>query len=407
LCIGRLHWKRSSMIGGEEQLPLKYILLGSLGWIAISFPRMLVSPVLPFIEADFNISHAQSALLMSSYLLPYAIVQLPAGSLSDRFGNRRFMLLAMAGTSLGSFLVGLSTTFELALAARFFAGSLSGFWFASSTKIIVQNTGSARQGRALGITYSGGAVASILIYLTVGSLSNLRIGWRPFFMVGALPGFVCLAMTHLFTRDLKEKTGKEEASEGVSLADIAKQLARPPVILISSFNFLVSLASWSLGTFVPTYLANGRGLSVADASSTMLVQATASVFNGLAAGYITDSLGFKPPAIVSMLVMCLVSILLPIIPLGMPAGLVLVLWGLVGGWSYTASNVFILKIIPRRLRGTFLGIFNQIGFISATIGPPIFGLILDAAGFRAFFYLALALYAASLVSILLIKERRS
>jgi MFS family permease len=149
------------------------------------------SPVLPFIEADFNISPAQSALLMSSYL-PYAIVRQQATQ--RQFGNG-VMLLAMAGTSLGSILVGLSTTLELALAARIFAGSLSGFWFASSTKIIIQNTGSARQGRALGITYSGGAIASILIYLTVGSLSNLRIGWRPFFIVGSLPGFICLAMT--------------------------------------------------------------------------------------------------------------------------------------------------------------------------------------------------------------------
>jgi len=132
------------MANRESMFPYKLILLGLLGWIAIGFPRMLVSPLLPLIEAEFNVSHAQAALLMSGYLLPYALVQLPAGSLSDRLGNKYFMLLAMFGTSLGSLLMSFTSSFNQALVLRLFSGALSGFWFPSNTNIIIQRTARAR-----------------------------------------------------------------------------------------------------------------------------------------------------------------------------------------------------------------------------------------------------------------------
>jgi MFS family permease len=398
--------KKQSLPSGESLFPYRLVLLGLLGWIAIGFPRMLVSPLLPLIEAEFNVPHAQSALLMSGYLFPYALVQLPAGSLSDRFGNKYIMLLAMFGTSFGSLLISFTSSFNQALALRLFSGSLSGFWFPSNTNIIIQRTEDARQGRALGITYSGGAIASIFIYLTVSAVSNSGMGWRPFFLIASFPGFLCLVLTYIFTRDLKETREKKDGEKKADRAVITEELRSRSIILVLAFNFLASLAGWSLGVFIPTYFVQDRGLLVAEASSIMLVQASFAIFNGFLAGYMTDSFGFKIPVVVSMVTMCLVSLLLPLTPLGIAMGVLLFFWGLMGGWSFTALNVFITKAVPSRLRGTFLGLYNQMGFISATVGPPIFGLVIDIAGFNSFFRLALAFYVASLISILLVKERR-
>ena len=91
----------------------------------------------------------------------------------------------------------------------------------------------------------------------------------------------------------------------------------------------------------------------------------------------------------------------------LPQGAIVILllvWGLIGGWSFTAFNLVILRSFPKTLRGTFLGIYNQVGFISATLGPPFFGLIIDIAGFRSFFTLSLALYITSLPMVLLIRD---
>ena len=391
----------------EKPFPLRIVLLILLGWLAIVFPRMLISPLLPTIEDEFHVSHGQAALLMSSYLLSYAIVQLPAGSLSDRFGNKLFMILALLGTSVGSLLMGFTSTFDQALAVRLLAGTLSGLWFASSSKMIAQYTSSSRRGRALGIVYSGGSIGTILIYVMVGVSSNGEVGWRYFFMISSIPGFLCLALTYFFAKDLKEK-GVETENEGkdLSLEVVMKNIKSRPLILSLVFTFLSSLASWSLGTFIPTYLIVDRRLLVAEASSILMVQAVPSIFSSFLGGYVADRLGFRFPLVVSEVAMCLVSLLIPLSPLGIPMWVLLLFWGLIGGWSYTVLNLFVLKAVHRKLRGTLLGLYNQVGFIGATVGPPIFGFVIDIGGFAPFFTLSLILYITSLPIALLIRDER-
>ncbi len=394
-------------MGSKAPFPYRIVFLVSLGWLSIAFPRMLISPLLPTIEAEFSVSHAQAALLMSSYLLPYAIMQMPAGSLSDRFGNRPFMILAMLGTSIGSLLIGFTTDFNQALVVRSFAGAMSGLWFTTSSKVVAQLTTSSRQGRALGITYSGGAIANVLIYVTVGVAANGGTGWRYLFMLGSIPGFVCLALTYLLTKNLKEGGGgKDEGEENLNRGVFMKYLKSRTMILALSFNFLASLAGWSLIAFIPTYLVLDRGLLVAEASAFMIVQAVTSIFNNYIGGYVTDRTGLRLPVLVSVTTMCVVTFLFPLLPVGVPLGILLLAWGLVGGWSFIAFNLFVLQAFPKKLRGTFLGLYNQVGFISATVGPPIFGLVIDVAGFKSFFALALAIYLAALPTVVLIREHR-
>jgi len=391
----------------EKQFPLRIILLVLLGWIAIGFPRMLISPLLPTIENEFKVSHAVAALLMSSYLLPYAIVQLPTGSLSDRFGNRPFMILAMLGTSVGSLLMSFTASFNQAIIVRVLSGTLSGLWFTTSSKMIIQNTHNTRQGRALGIAYSGASIANIFIYFLVGASSTDVMGWRPYFAMGSIPGFICLVLIYFIAKNLKDESVRKTDKEvTISLTMFLKYLKGRPLASALIFNFLASLANWSLGAFTPTYLVLDRKLLVAEASSVMIVQAASAVFNSLIGGYVTDHFGFKVPVIVSVTVMCLVSLLIPVSPLGIQMWILLILWGLMGGWSFVAFNLYILNTVPEKLRGTFLGTFNQVGFISATIGPPVFGFVIDFAGFQSFFTLSLVLFFVSIVPVIFIKNDR-
>jgi len=365
--------------------------------MAIASSRMLIPPLLPNIEAEFDIPHAQAALLMSSYLLPYAMIQIPAGILSDKFGNKRFIILAMIGASAGSSLIIFTSTFNQALAVRLFSGTLSGLYYAASTKVITKYASSLRQGRVLGLAFSGSSVANLLIYVAVAS-SKSEIGWRYFFVISSLPGFLCLALS-FFIKEMKEKNMLED----VNRHNFMKYLKNRFLIFALTSYLLMSLANWGLTAFIPTYLVKERGLTVADSSAAMIIYAASSIFNSFSSGYVTDRFGFKISMVASGITMCLVSFFLPLLPLGGFYWLLLILWGLIGGWSFTALNIFVINTFPKNLHGTFLGTLNQIGFISATIGPPLFGLMIDVTGFESFFSLALVLYVASFFITLLIK----
>jgi len=379
-----------------------YAIVGFVGWIAINFPRGLPPAVLPLIESEFGISHTQSALLMSSYLLPYAVMQIPAGFLCDRFGSRLLMLVSMVGSALGGLSIGFTTSFSQVLAVRVLAGGLSSLWYASSTNMMIKHTQVKMQGRILGIVFMGGGVASVLIYLIVGAASTWSLGWRPFFLVSAIPGFIAAVLTFKTAKDVKEGVAVQTERK----TQVVRQLVRKNwVLLLLVNNFLSGLAGWALTTFVPSYFVQSRGIPVAEESALMLTQAVSSVFSSVVAGYVADKFVFKVPVIISTVMMCLVSLLTPFTPLGLPMILLMLLWGLVGGWAFTAFNLFIARNIPIQVRGTFLGIYNLMQFAAATIGPPVFGAAIDSSGFNSFFILSLAFYLACLVSVLLIRKK--
>jgi MFS family permease len=86
--------------------------------------------------------------------------------------------------------------------------------------------------------------------------------------------------------------------------------------------------------------------------------------------------------------------------------IIFVIWGLMGGMGGQVFVVLISQIIPLKVRGAVLGSYNFMGFVSATIGPVIFGYVADVLGFTVFFQLALALQLCGFIIVLLMMKLR-
>ncbi len=386
----------------SKRFPYGIVTVFLLGWIAIVYPRALISNLLPTVEDEFKITHTESALLISSYLLSYAIVQLPSGSLGDKFGNKRLVIISMFGTAFGSILMSLAPTFPIAIIVRIIAGFASGFFYATASNIIVQNTESSQQGQALGTSFNGVYIASALISLSVGSLTVSS--WRFFYLIGSIPGLISIPLMYFFIKE-NRVNGKQTRNRSLSLKSILYEAKKKSLLLALIFNFISSLSYFGLTFFIPTYFVLGRSLSVAEASSIMFIQALSSIGSGSAAGYLADRFGVKLPVIISTSIMCIVVLLFPLIPLGLPMVLLLIIWGVMGGWSFISMSVLVVQVVSPNVRGTFLGLYNEVGFISATIGPIILGFIIDISNFDMFFLACLIFYIAALTSILLIREK--
>lgn len=68
--------------------------LSFAGFIVIA-DNWVVSPILPAIAQDMGVSIAGTSLLIAAYMIPFGLFQLVFGYLSDRFGKRQVMSLAM------------------------------------------------------------------------------------------------------------------------------------------------------------------------------------------------------------------------------------------------------------------------------------------------------------------------
>jgi MFS family permease len=78
----------------------------------------MIVVALPEVLADLDASLAWGSWIVVSYLVAMAAVQPLGGSLGDRFGRRRVMLLGLTGFALASLLAALATSVELLVLAR-------------------------------------------------------------------------------------------------------------------------------------------------------------------------------------------------------------------------------------------------------------------------------------------------
>jgi len=395
--------KMTSLERRELNQGFPYFIVGIviLGWISISFPRMIFPPILPLIENAYNISHAQAGLLMSAYMLPYASMQIPTGFLIQRFGKKRFMVASVFGAAIPAFLMSFASTFEHVLLLRFIQGFLSGMWYSSSTTLVTDITEERSRGKGVGLSMIGGPISMTAINLIVGLISFSD--WRTYLLLSAPPGIICGLL--IIFRVGEENIG-DTKRESMGRSSFIKAIKIPMISLTLFFSFITALAGWGLMTFVPTYLVSEKGALVSEASLMLIFNSAASAFAGPLGGFLTDKFSYWLPTIVSITAMCSVSYFLPILPLGMGTAAIFGVWGAMGGMSGTSLILLISHIVPSKIRGAILGANNTMGFISATIGPVIFGYVADVLGFTFFFRLALILNLAGLIMLLLMMKLR-
>src|SRR5262249_6936151 len=74
------------------------LFLAALSYFTLYLHRNLVNYLQPPIKAAFGISDEQIGLLSTAFLLPYTLVQIGVGYLSDRLPRRTVLLLSLIGS---------------------------------------------------------------------------------------------------------------------------------------------------------------------------------------------------------------------------------------------------------------------------------------------------------------------
>ena len=155
---------------------LALLLTASTGCAMTVLDTNIVAIVLPTIARDFSASFADIEWVVSTYVLCFAALLLPAGAIADRFGRRRIFLAGIALFALASLLCGLAPSARLLSLARALQGMGAAFQLAPALALIGHGFhGEAERNRAwaiwggiMGLTMVLAPVLGGLIYLFVG-----------------------------------------------------------------------------------------------------------------------------------------------------------------------------------------------------------------------------------------------
>ncbi len=115
---------------------VEFVILISAIMMIVAFAIDSMLPALPAISQALGVGDvSQRPLVISSFLLGFAIGQLFVGTLSDRYGRRGLMLWSLFGFAMASLAAALAPTFDHLLVARGVQGI-----FAAGARVIVTST---------------------------------------------------------------------------------------------------------------------------------------------------------------------------------------------------------------------------------------------------------------------------
>jgi EmrB/QacA subfamily drug resistance transporter len=167
------------------------LLIASLGCAMTVLDTNVVGIVLPTIARDLRASFAEVEWVISAYVLCFASLLLPAGSVADRYGRKRVFLCGITLFALASLACGLAPSARTLYAARAAQGAGAAFLLAPALAI-VGHAFHDEAARARAWAVWGGIMGlTMVLSPLLGGVINSVLGWRWAFHVN-VP--ICMAL---------------------------------------------------------------------------------------------------------------------------------------------------------------------------------------------------------------------
>lgn len=358
-------------------------LTGTLFYFYEFFIQVAPNVMMPDLTRHFGITAAQFGFLATAYYAGYAMMQIPAGTLLDRFGARRLIVIATLICALGSFLTAHANTWALVELARFATGIGSAFAVLGSFVLAANWFPTNRFGLLSGFVLTFGMLGAVSGQHPMAVMVE-SIGWRESLDVLTVLGIAYAILTWFVIQDNKNPMGKNRFSASQSfkelLSNVAKIMRQPQPWLLAAYGLLMFTptltlgASWGAGFLIAAY----------DIPMTQAGGIISLIFIGWAIGcpvfgWISDRMRLrKPPLYISSVggTICLFIIIYVHMPSTFMLGTLMLFFGIFSG-AFLSSFSIARELQPAKATGAALGFMNMIQSMGGAILPPVVGTILD------------------------------
>jgi MFS family permease len=369
-----------------------------LGWMLDALDVMLYSFALLPMQKEFGLSGAQAGMLTTVTLAMAAVGGTLAGVLADRFGRTRVLMASILTYSIFTAMIATSHSFVELLIWRSLVGLGLGAEWSAGTVLVAETWPAEHRGKAIGLTQSGWALG----YLAAAGLAAWILpeyGWRPLFMVGALP-----ALLVLWIRKSVPEPAAWVASERLPVAERFRQIFSPPLrrytLVAIGMSSLVLFAYWGLFTWIPAYLATpvekgGAGLGIVKSSAWIAPMQLGALLGYLLFGLLSDRIGRRPSFAMFLTGAAIVTILYGGAARN-PQALLLLgpLVGFFGHGYYSAFGSILSELYPSAVRATAQGLCYNGGRVLSAFAPAVIGALADRHGLGTALTLTAAFFLA-------------
>ena len=330
-------------------------------------------------------SHAQSGLVFSAYLIGSAASSLLLVPLTDRVSPRRVLMASATLVAIANLLFPLlARGFWTGAILRFLAGAGHVGAYIPGIQIVSLRYAGAYRGTAVGVFVSIGYAGTTFSYVLMGWLLALTASWRGAYGIAAVAGLAGLALALWFAR---EPAGEPAAgSPPRRWALDWEALKSRPVALVIAAYALHTAELYLARLWFPLLLgaalqARGRDPAAATALATslsglMFMMGIPGVFAG---GYLSDRWGRSTAAACLFAASGACSFVVGWL-VGSPFPLLAAIGFLYGFATAADSAIYstaVTELSPRHRIGSTQAVQSFIGFTVGAGAPVMAGLVLD------------------------------
>ncbi len=390
----------------KKKTAFQFALLCGVPFVMVLGNSMLI-PVFPQMKKAMDLTQFQVGLIVTFFSVPAGILIPLAGFLSDRLGRKPIMVPALFIYGLGGLICGFATLFlerpyPLLLVGRVVQGAGAGGTYQLAMALTGDTFQSDERTKALGLLEASNGLGKVLSPI-LGSLIAL-ISWQtPFFVYGILAFPIALGVW-FFVPEKEDNRSRDTLYQyWLKLKDVLQEKAK---LLFSSYFVGMTALFLLFGvlSYVSDILESKYGFFGLKKGFILAIpvfsMALTSYLSGL---YLSDKQNLWKPIIIGGMVGTAVSLA----PLAWIESLVpylglLFLAGISIGIILPPINSLITGATSTDRRGMITCLYGTVRFFGVAIGPPTFGLALEAE--KAFLFLGSAVVAltAALVALVFI-----
>ncbi|MBB3111410.1 sugar phosphate permease [Paenibacillus phyllosphaerae] len=352
-----------------------------LGWSIGNFDRYVINYAIVFMGEDLGLSATATGLVLSSFFLGYAIMQIPGGMLADRFNPRFVMIATIFTLSLFTTMTAVAWSVTSLIIIRFLFGLGEGSFFPTASKFITVSFPEQERSKALSVVLSSAGIMSIITALAAGVLLE-SFGWRILFVCAGVVGLL-LAFIYLKLLKIAPVTPSASAAKTASpkqKVPMKRLLKNPLLWKLFSAYFMLYFVNWGLSSWMPTYLKTVRELDMATIGVLHIIPGIATIIGIYISGFLQDRLKVEQSKWTAI-GFILVSAVLLFLMYGAPSVALFftyqTLIALLLTFVFVLMPSIVLKKAAPEDAGFVAGFVNTGGQLAGFVAPTAIGIVID------------------------------
>ncbi len=362
----------------EHRGELKGWSIGFLGllwflWFINIGARAVFSPILPLVEDEFLVTHAQASGLFVFQSIGYGCSLFLSGIYAGRIGYKRCIAFSLALSSAVFFLIPFVRSFSTLYVISFILGFSIGAYLPSALPLITDYFAEKHWGKSISIHDTGASVSIFSIPFIVLFLLHL-FQWRGIFLVLAIVFLLAAAVFTLTVREVKVTHPTTTFRGGL--------LTRRTLWIIGLVWIFAAGANWGVYFTIPLYLTKELSLGIGFANTVLGISRLGGIIVAVACGVLVDKFSLKKITFVMVLFTGILTVLVGAVSARL-IGICLFFQVIFVTGFFPLGLVSIAKTFGREERGMATGVILTLSvLLGSGLLPYLLGLSGDLVSFR-------------------------